>query len=173
MDLNKTAFNYNMPRHKLMDTTKEDPRPEKSKAPLKINLPQNSTSKTPSKPLKRNDITQTTKTISSLTPLEEQSTKAVNKSTIDDYIPPTFQSQVPLSGSNEDDSQFFPDESGFLHLTPLKPNQNRIPINDNNVSSFYNNRFFDFEFDSQIPTTNDDDIPDLVPTTDTTENLLK
>ena len=182
LDLNKTAFNYNMPRHKPINTTDEDPRPPQSKAPLKVKAPLDDY-KVPSKPLKNTNPMLNNKS-SPLAPVEENTPRAINRFSIDGYdTPPMFESQVPLSGFNEDDSQFYPDDRGFLHLTTLKPTKRQSIYNDNNFSSFYNADFtpkstaktqkegvvgetFGFPtFQTYTPTTyeNDDDIPDLEP----------
>ena len=123
MDLNKTAFNYNMPRHKPLDISKEEPRPPLSKAPLKLTVPKDNV-KIPSKPIK-NDNPMLKKKSSPLNPVEElnESREKSTVKTSKEGVDPTFESQVPLSeGFNEDESE-------YLNLTTLKPT-NRINMNN-------------------------------------------
>ena len=149
LDLTKTAFNYNMPRHKPTEITNEEPRPEKLKRPLQIYAPKDDV-KIPSKTLKKDN-------------------PMLNKKS-SPLVPPTllsFESQVPLSGFNEMDTEYYPDDGGFLNLTTLKPR--REIYSENNFKSFYNPNL-DTTFQSQFPTTydeNSDDVPDLEPVFDT------
>ena len=156
MDFKKTAFNYNMPRHKPLDISKEEPRPPLSKAPLKLTVPKDNV-KIPSKPIK-NDNPMLKKKSSPLNPVEElnESREKSTVKTTKEGVDPTFESQVPLSeGFNEDESE-------YLNLTTLKPT-NRINMN-NDFTPFYG--YFDTSFQSQIPTTygedeeDNDDVPD-------------
>ena len=124
-----------MPRHKPVDIN-EEPRPQKSKIPVKVSAPLDDY-KIPSKPLK-NTNPMLNKKSSPLEPLEENTY----------YTPPSFESQVPSSGFNEDDSE-------NLNLTTFKP---RIQFYNDDSFTFYNPNT---TFESQTPTTNidDDDIP--------------
>ena len=163
LDLNKTAFNYNMPRHKPLNTNDLEPRPPKSKIPAKISTPKDDI-KLPSKPLMRNDISY--KISSPLEPLEESKPKI----RFDGYItPPEFKSQVPTT--SEDESRYSPDASGFLHLTTLKPRPQQ------NLSHYLSNRFFETPlFENQTATTyndEEDDLPDLEPISNPAETLIK
>ena len=168
LDLNKTAFNYNMPRHKPSNINNDEPRPTKSKIPVKITAPMDDI-KLPSKPLMRNDISY--KISTPLEPLEESKPKIK----FDGYsTPPEFDYQVPMTASL-DESRYSPDSSGFLHLTTLKPRQQ--PNFDNNSSQYFSNRFFEMPlFENQTATTYDDeenDIPDLEPISNPAETLIK
>jgi hypothetical protein len=135
-DLNKIAYEYNIPRHKQITIPKDnEPRPMKLKAPnaLKVKV---DTVKAPEKQLKRDDVLPIKK-IDSLFPVEENLR--------------VFENQTPLSGystpNNEKDS----------HITTLKNKS----INDDYVYSPY---YSYNSFQSHLPTTNDyDDIPDVEP----------
>lgn len=167
-DLKKMAYNYNIPRHKILEDN--EPRPPQLKQPVKISSTKSGDVNTPSKRVKADA---TYKASIPIVPIEENTETSYNRFTVDDYATPNrFESQTPLSNINFSGSGYnTEDGDDYLNLSTLKPSQQ---LNDNNLSSFYNVNFSENStvepvknineeilntpkpetFKSQVPTTN-------------------
>jgi hypothetical protein len=167
-DLKKMAYNYNIPRHKILEDN--DPRPPQLKQSFKISSTKSGDVNTPSKRVKADA---TYKASIPIVPIEENTETSYNRFTVDDYATPNrFESQTPLSNINFSGSGYnTEDGDDYLNLSTLKPSQQ---LNDNNLSSFYNVNFSENStvepvknineeilntskpetFKSQVPTTN-------------------